>query len=350
MNTYPTLAPLPHPVYFVRNDSALCEQFQTVTEMPAFADYYRPEWGGSSSWIVQTYLQLKLRGLDVHLVDRYVRDRICVVSREELMQRSLWQGLPFNSYLVVCQQDRPRPEICAHRIVQNSLNILAPTDHLMQYWVQPELRSRHPERGTQVNTLAFKGRWYYLPEAFKNSEFVSQLTSLGFTFSTLPDYQVSLSDWSEFSETDVVLAIRYSSREYLESKPASKLINAWFAGCPALLGAEPAYQALRKSDLDYIEVHTPEDVIAALQKLRDNPGLYQAMVENGWMRSQEFTPDQLSFNWRNLLANDVSTGYAEWLGRSPIWKLTGRPLQFGYRMIQQETERRRFNTVTGRKQ
>lgn len=350
MNTYSTLAPLPYPVYFVRNDPALCEQLQTVTEMPPFADYYRPEWGGSSSWIVQTYLQLTLRGLDVHLVDCYIPDRICVVSREELMQRSLWQGLPLNSYLVVCQQDRPRPEICAHRIVQNSLNILTPTDHLMQYWVQPELRSRHLDRGTQVSTLAFKGRWYYLPEAFKNSEFVSQLTSLGFTFSTLPDYEVSLADWSEFSDTDVVLAIRYSNREYLESKPASKLINAWFAGCPALLGSESAYQALRKSKLDYIEVHNPEDVIAALQNLRDNPNLYQAMVENGWKRSQEFTPDQLSLNWRNLLGGSVSTGYAEWLGRSPIWKLAGRPLQFGYRMIQQEIERRRFNTVTGRKQ
>jgi hypothetical protein len=349
MNPYSSLAPLPYPVYFVRNDPALCEQLQTVTEMPAFADYYRPECGGSSSWVVQTYLQLKLRGLDVHLVDRYRPDCICVVSREELMQRSLWAGLPFRSYLVVCQQDRPRPEICAHRIVQNPLNILGPTDHLMQYWVQPELRSRNLERGTQVSTLAFKGRWYYLPEAFKNSEFVSQLTALGFTFSTLPDYEISLSDWSEFSETDVVLAIRYSSREYLESKPASKLINAWFAGCPALLGPEPAYQALQKSYLDYIEVHNPEDVIAALQNLRDNPGLYQAMVENGWKRSQEFTPDQLSLNWRNLLAGDVSTGYTQWLERSSLWKIAGQPLQFGYRMIQQERERRRFNTVTGRK-
>ncbi|MBM0740903.1 glycosyltransferase family 1 protein [Phormidium sp. CLA17] len=349
MNTYLTFDALPYPVYFVRNDAALCEQFQTITEMPPFADYYRPEWGGSSSWIVQTYLQLKLRGLDVHLVDHFIPNCICVVSREELMQRSLWQSLPYSSYLVVCQQDRPRPEICAHRIVQNPLNILTSTDHLMQFWVQPELRSRNPERGTQVSTLAFKGRWYYLPEAFKNSEFVSQLSSQGFTFTTLPDYEVSLSDWSEFSETDVVLAIRYSNREYLESKPASKLINAWFAGCPALLGPEPAYQALRKSSLDYIEVHNPDDVTAALQNLRNNPDLYQAMVENGWKRSQEFTPDQISLNWRNLLAGSISTGYTQWQKRSLLWKLTGRPLQFGYRMIQQETERRRFNRVTGRK-
>jgi hypothetical protein len=349
MSTDSTLAPLPHPVYFVRNDSALCEKFADVVEMPPFADYYRPEWGGSSSWIVQTYLQLKLRGLDVNLVDRYLPDRICVVSREELMQRNLWRGLPFRSYLVVCQQDRPRPEICAHRIVQNPLNILRPTDHLMQYWVQPELRSRNRDRGTQVSRLAFKGRWYYLPEAFKNSEFVAQLTSLGFTFSTLPDYEVSISDWSEFSETDVVLAIRYSNREYLESKPASKLINAWAAGCPALLGPEPAYQALKQSHLDYIEVHTPDDVIAALQNLRDNPDLYQAMVENGWQRSQEFTADQLSLKWRNLLAEPISTGYAQWQQQSPLWKAAGRPIQFGYRMIQQEKERRRFNTITGRK-
>lgn len=34
---------------------------------------------------------------------------------------------------------------------------------------------------------------------------------------------------------------------------------------------------MRKSELDYIEVRSPEDVISAIQHLRDNPKLYQAV-------------------------------------------------------------------------
>ncbi len=348
MTKQPVLEPLPYPIYFVRNDPELCEALAPVTEMPLFEDFYRPEWGGSSSWIVQTYLQLKCRGLDVRLVAQFVPGAICVVSREELMKRRLLQGLPFRSYVVVCQQDRPRPFICDHRIVQNRLNILDSRDHYMPHWTQPDLRSRHPVRGSRVENVVFKGRWYYLPEPYKNSNFVERLKSLGFTFITTADYEVNLQDWSDYSEADVLLALRQRSDLYLESKPPTKLMNAWMAGCPALLGPEPAYQELRKSELDYLEVDSPEDVIHALQRLRSNPALYQAMVENGRLRAEEFTADQTALRWRNLLAADIAAGYEQWQNQSFAWKLAARPGRFTYQMLLQEQERRRFNRLTGR--
>jgi hypothetical protein len=340
---------LPHPVYFVRNDPKLCEHLSTVTEMPAFHEFYKPESGGSSSWIVQTFLQLKLRGLDVHLVPHYVAGKICVVSREELMKRQLMKHLPFQSYLVVCQQDRPRPLICQHRIVQNQLNVLEPTDHFLPHWSQPELRSRDVTRGNQLANLTFKGRWYYLPEPFKSPEFVTKLSSLGIQFSVLPEYEVDLTDWSDYSQADVLLATRSNVPTYLASKPPTKLINSWLAGCPALLGAEPAYQALRQSELDYIEVKTPEDVIAALQRLRESPELYAAMVENGKQRAKEFLPECTAQHWRDLLAGAIADGYKRWATQSWAWKFAGRPIQFGYRLTRQELERRQFNAITGRK-
>jgi hypothetical protein len=343
------LEPLPHPVYFVRNDPKLCEQLAHVTEMPAFEQFYRPESGGSSSWIVQTFLQLKLRGLDVHLVPEYVAGQICVVSREELMKRQLMKCLPFQSYLVVCQQDRPRPFICEHRVVQNQLNILSATDHFLPHWAQPDLRSRERTRGNRIETLVFKGRWYYLPEPFKTPEFVTKMNSLGVHFSVLPDYEVDLSDWQDYSKADVLLAIRNNPQMYLDSKPPTKLINAWLAGCPALLGPEPAYQALRKSELDYIEVQSVDDVIAALQRLRETPSLYQAMIENGYQRSQQFSSDRIAHLWRDLLAGEIARGYERWVTPTAHWRTLARPLQFAYRLTIQELERRRFNSITGRK-
>jgi hypothetical protein len=350
MSEYQPLEPLPYPVYFVRNDPGLCEELAHVTEMPAFEHFYRHQSGGSSSWIVQSYLQLKCRGLDVRLVSHYVPGHICVVSREELMKRRLLSSsLPFRSYLVVCQQDRPRPEICEHRIVQNHRTLLQPNDHFLPHWPQPDLRSRDLSRGSRVENLVFKGRWYYLPEQYKDPAFINQLTSLGFNFSTTPDYVVDLSEWTNYSDADVLLALRQRSDLYLASKPPTKLINAWFAGCPALLGSEPAYQQLRQSELDYIEVNSPEEVIAALQRLREQPSLYQAMVENGWKRAKEFTPDRLAGLWRDLFAGEIAKGYQQWLKQFWAWKLAGRPCQFSYRILKQELERRRFNRLTGRK-
>jgi len=240
MRDRPALEPLPYPVYFVRNAPELCEQLTDVAEMPPFEQFYRAAQGGSSSWIVQTYLQLKCRGLDVHLVPHYIPDAICVVSREELMQRSLFKCLPFRSYLVVCQQDRPRPFICEHRIVQNQLNQLGDRDHYLPHWSQPDLKIRSPERGDLIKTLTFKGRWYYLPPAYKNDAFITRLQAIGVELITEPDYEVNLKSWTDYSTVDLLLAVRQRSDIYLNSKPPTKLINAWMAGCPALLGTEPA--------------------------------------------------------------------------------------------------------------
>jgi len=349
MSDYQRLESLPYPVYFVRNDPELCESLAAVTQMPPFEQFYRPELGGTSSWIVQTYLQLKCRGLDVHLVPHYVPGAICVVSREELMKSTLLKTLPFRSYVVVCQQDRPRPAICEQRIVQNRLNIHTKLDHYLPHWVQPELKPRNLDRQTKIQTLVFKGRWYYMPADYKTPGFIKALENLGVSYTVTPDYAVNLNDWSDYSEADLLLAVRHRSNLYLESKPPTKLINAWLAGCPALLGPEPAYQNLRQSELDYIEINSPDDVLAALHQLQADPDLYWAMIENGWERSQAFLPSRTATLWRDLLAGPIATGYEHWRHQPWLWQTLGRPAHFALRLIKQELERRHFNKLTGRK-
>lgn len=53
--------------------------------------------------------------------------------------------------------------------------------------------------------------------------------------------------------------------------------------------------------------------------------------------------------WQTVLAEPIATGYEQWMQEFAPWKTLGRPLQFGYRLIQQELERRQFNRLTGRK-
>lgn len=156
------------------------------------------------------------------------------------------------------------------------------------------------------------------------------------------DQSTQFQDWSDYTEADIVFAVRNATEYDLTLKPALKLINAWFAGCPAILGPEPGYQALRKSELDYFEVCSPEEAVAAVRRLKDNPALYAAMVQNGYERAKEFTTEQLAERWRDLLADPIATGYERWLQQSTVQKVAGRPIQFAWRVQQHKQNHRHY--------
>ena len=342
MNEQSKLKPLPYPVYFVCKAATdewrkLINSSYSLSVEGIIDQLYKcfSEVRNNTApvnWSVQTYLQLKQRDLDVHLVSQFIPGSICIVPYDYLALKKL----PFNTYVVACQHDRGRPEICEQRIVQNKMNVINNTDHFLPHWPQPNLQPRDQTRGSVIENLAYKGREHHLAEPFKSPDFLGQLRSLGINLSfssSSSNLQQAWVDWSDYTTSDVVLSVRNSSQYHLSFKPASKLINAWLAGCPALLGPEPAFQQLRESELDYIEVRNPEEVIAALRRLKENPALYSAMVENGFRRAKDFTPDAISLLWRDVLAGPVASGYEGWLQQPQVWKLLGRPTQHAWRVI-----------------
>ena len=100
---------------------------------------------------------------------------------------------------------------------------------------------------------------------------------------------------------DAVLAIRDCPPVVLATKPASKLINAWKAGVPALLGPEPAYRELRISPLDFLEAASAEAVLDSIDRLQQESGLYRRMTEHGAKRAQAFDVNMLTQKWISLL-------------------------------------------------
>ena len=86
------------------------------------------------------------------------------------------------------------------------------------------------------------------------------------------DYRGAATDaarlrWADYSDVDLVLAVRPPIGTHTD-KPASKLYNAWRAGVPALLGPEPAFRELYTDTLDYVEVSTVDEALAAIDRLR----------------------------------------------------------------------------------
>ena len=108
-------------------------------------------------------------------------------------------------------------------------------------------------------------------------------------------------EWHDYQHVDAVLAIRDCPPVVLATKPASKLINAWKAGVPALLGPEPAYRELRTSPLDFLEAASAEAVLDSIDRLQQESGLYRRMTEHGAKRAQAFDVNMLTQKWLSLL-------------------------------------------------
>lgn len=306
---------------------------------PSPGHVFRRFRNASDSWLINAFIELRRRNLDVRLTDAFVKNEICVSAYDEISIRDA----AYDSYVVACQHDRGRPEICEHRIVQNQLNIRNEWDHYLPLWPQPGLVPRDSQRGSQLKNVAFFGRPINLAEPFRNPGFAAQLHTLGmnFRFSALEsgeDYRC----WSNYREVDVILAVRNNTAYDLSIKPPSKLINAWIAGCPAILGPEPAFQQLRQSELDFIEVRSAAEAIEAIQYLHDNPAVFLDMVENGRKRAQAFLPQQLAQQWRDLLAGPVASGYEAWRRQSWLMKSVGRPCRYSWRAGKHKYERHYF--------
>lgn len=180
----------------------------------------------------------------------------------------------------------------------------------LPHWPQPGLVPRDDSRGERCERIAFKGYLENLHPDFRDERWAAFLCGLGITwvvdavpFARGANERAALA-WPDYRTVDAVLAVR-PARVAAGSKPATKLYNAWLAGVPALLGVEPGYRALRRSALDYLEVDGFASAAVAVRRLRDEPGLYRAMVERGRARAGEFSVAAVTAAWRTMLAETL---------------------------------------------
>jgi hypothetical protein len=271
-----------------------------------------PMQGGGCIWTLQTYLYLNDYGFPCQLVDTIPNEGV-VVSHRDFLDASLKPG---PKQLLVClRADVDRHPYAQLHVVQNPYQAISRgflelwESHFIPHWPQPSIIPRDPERGELFENVTFLGNEVNLVSEFRDQVWYDRLESLGLKFQK----KLSHDQWHDYSTTDVVLAIRELGRKNdWRGKPASKLYNAWHAGVPAILGYESAFQAERRSDLDYLEATSLEEVISALRQLRDNKELRCAIVKHGWLRAKETQPDTMVARWRDFLINIAAPAYRNW--------------------------------------
>ena len=301
-----------HPINFVHHDLGRWDDLRHLDAPPLPHELPGRFTEGWDCWTIQPYLHLKRRGWDVRLSFGLVPDAINVMHADTFLMR----GPNPDAFSFVIRADRP-PVIGADALAVQNPVTAAPNRrgvpvHYLPLFPEPGLVPRDPARGDRLERIVYMGRLRHLAEPFQSLAFRAELRSLGVQF------EIRESDWWNYRDADAILAIRTAPAEVLLTKPATKLYNAWLAGCIPLLGAEPAYAALRRSDLDYFPIETPQDVLDAVRRLAADPPFARAMRENAVERAREFTTDRIVDRWEDLLSGPVAAAYERWLVRGPL--------------------------------
>ena len=278
---------------------------------------------GRDAWIINTYLRLLFAGHQVTISDRFEPDALCVAHHDDIKPGpEIWK-----SFVVAVRADRDRTFICDTEIVQSPASSEYLHSYYLPHWTQPGLIPRDPARGSVIKRMGYLGTLQNLAARFRTQDFAAALFSIGVEFVVREDPAT----WHDYSDLDLILAIRDGTPYFLASKPATKLFNAWRAGCPAMVGAEPAYAYHQKTPLDYIQVEKTTEVISAILRLRRDPALYQRYTEMAIERSAEVRESEILKCWVELLQGPILERYKIWRS-SHILQRRGKSLaRFYYR-------------------
>lgn len=267
---------------------------------------------GDYGWTLQTYLYLKSAGLRCELTTTLPSEGI-VLSHRPLLSDKIE---PTANLLIICVQgDRKRHPYAQLHVVQNPLQQVPKglfklwESYFIPYWPQPALIPRNTERGDRFENVVFFGREQNLIHELRDPLWQKTLEYLGLR------WQISNSAerWNDYSEADVVVALRKFGYSWDHSwKPANKLYNSWLAGVPAILGLESAYQAERKSELDYLEVASYQQLISAIKRMKEDAELRRAMAENARVRAEQVRPGKLVKRWQDFLKKIAVPAYESW--------------------------------------
>jgi hypothetical protein len=223
------------------------------------------------------------------------------------------------AFVVCYQADRPRHPFAHMHLVQNgedagyngrsALARLAGLQlRYVPLWTQPGLLPREESRGDTFTNVGYFGIRDELDPSLAEAAFTDRLHERGFNFTIIDPTR-----WHDYRDVDVALAVRsfkYPGRFW--KKPPSKLFNAWRASVPAIVGEESAYQAERRSDVDFIEVSSRKAVEDALEQLRRDGNLRDRLIANGRCRASEVSDGAITRRWRSVLENDAIPAYRRW--------------------------------------
>lgn len=235
---------------------------------------------GWAAWIVQTYLLLRAQGEPVELAATFSQNAINVVHVAQLARLRR----PSGCFLVGVRADYPPVRWCHYHIVQNQTQI-SQRSIWLPHWPQPGLIPRDPSRGDRAQRVAYFGRTvnHYTRFFHRASGYFRVRDALRNICGHLGLDLVERGPecWNDFSDVDVVLGLREFGNRTFDTKPPTKLINAWLAGTVFIGGADSSYVQVGVPGKNYLLASTQTACQRAMEDLLAGRIEYRLLVATG---------------------------------------------------------------------
>lgn len=286
---------------------------------------------GPENWGLQTYVHAQRAGWNV---TAGTTCRAGAINLGHVSLLTAFQAGPRD--LVVGIRADYRPSILADcHVVQNQLQADADS-FWIPHWPQPGIIPRSADR-VGLQRAAYFGHEYYLDGGA--ATWKSRLSQIGVEFACPPQKH-----WHDYSEVDLVVAVRTFDGYPYPRKPPSKLFNAWIAGVPALVGPESAYQQVGQPGRDFVVVQTMDEAIEWINRLKQSRETYSQLIQAGCERAEEFTREKILARWAQMLETQIRprweqarrsglTRSATWFARQSVGQIRATAVQWGRRLF-----------------
>ena len=253
------------------------------------------------AWVWAIYCRLKKKGLPVSFSYEPVEGAINFIHGEVARFQLTKRDLKTHSIVGIRADFRPFP-YGQFEIVQNK-QAIAGRRIFMPHFSQPGLLSRERTRN-ELKNVCFSGREIN----FINMEQLSMdLREMGCKY-----VFKGPGEWQDMRDIDLLLGIRSFSKKAYNSKPPTKLFNAWLAGIPFVGGYDSAYLQVGKPDENYLRVSSYAELMQSIDRLRGDPVFYKRLVEAGAMAAQAYTPEKITDQWINVLETLIVPDFVKW--------------------------------------
>ncbi len=248
--------------------------------------------GGVVVWSALVYYFLKKYGYkDIYLTDNVPKGNGILLFHPRF-SKEVFQN-PNLLYVCTLADAKDKIKKADFHIVQNPI-LADKTSYYIPHFPQPGLIPRKKEN---IEIVSFKGEIQNLHPELQTYEFIKEINSFGMRFNIDTNKEL----WRDYSNTDITLAVRRNRKSRWKHKPITKLVNAWIAKTPVIVGDEVGFDLVKKSNLDFIKATNKEEVIKAIKKLKNNPTLFEDMVANGIERAKEYSFENISYQWMDVL-------------------------------------------------
>lgn len=283
-------------------------------ETPSIDDIQSRFVSNEDIWIIRTYLELKVRGGNPTIGEHPEKDSINIIDNVTAGSKGYKSGY----FYVACRTDGYIPRLSQCFIRQNTLDDGCSNSFFIPQWAQPGIISRDCKR-EGISTLAFFGQPKgNLAESLQTSAFMNALRERGLKFIIRGKSDTNVS-WNDYSDIDLIIAVRDINLELLKTKPISKVSNGWLAGVPTIVGEEPVLQAVKEHELDFLVARNSLEVLDVIDKLLSQPVMYQGMLSRCKVMATKWNDEQTAQQWIEQLTC-IETLFTVWQGKSLMCK------------------------------